>query len=90
MTDEPKPPTDEQLAEMEISLLWEDAEAGDDERPHVSARLALRLMAEVRRLRSDEWLERAAAEYGRAMGWQFDAPREELLAVLRKHRDGKA
>jgi hypothetical protein len=47
-----------------------------------------RLVTELERLRSDEWLERAVAQYARAMGWQFDAPSDQLLAILRKHRDG--
>src|SRR5258708_4084058 len=86
-SDEPKPLTDEELAEVEgdakEALATRDPSGTDPTD-------TLRLVAEVRRLRADEWLERAAAEYARAMGWQFDGPREELLAVLRNHRDGKA
>lgn len=47
---------------------------------------------ELDRLRSDEWLEKAAEEWARA----HDAPSSahftaaELVAILRKHRDGKA
>jgi hypothetical protein len=52
MSDEPKPPTDAELDEMEVSLHWAAAQAGDLEPPHVSARLALQLVAEIRRLRS--------------------------------------
>jgi hypothetical protein len=50
MSDEPKPPTDAELDEMEASLHWAAAKGGDLEPPHVSARLALQLVAEIRRL----------------------------------------
>ena len=59
--------------------------------PKVSAGEAIvmeHLVSELERLRSDEWLERAVDEYARAMGWQFEGPRDELLGILRKHRDG--
>jgi hypothetical protein len=56
-----------------------------------------RLVAEVRRLRSDEWLEAAAgtfcdqwiseAEYGAETPARA---KQELCDLLRKHRDGKA
>ncbi len=54
-----------------------------------------RLVAEVRRLRSDEWLERAIEEiaHGRADGWSTGVgipTKADLLAILRKHRDWKA
>jgi hypothetical protein len=45
----------------------------------------LALVAEVRRLRSDEWLKRAAEEIERA-----EHPLKQMLDILRKHRDGKA
>lgn len=45
------PPTDDELAEMEVSFQWEAERAGDLEPPFVSAKLALNLVAEVRRLR---------------------------------------
>jgi hypothetical protein len=54
MSDEPEPLTDDELAEMEVSLHWEAARAGDLEPPFVSAKLALRLVAEIRRLRSSD------------------------------------
>lgn len=60
-------------------------ERSEDEghRPHCPI---YRLVAEVRRLRSDEWLKRAALEIAdiplRAGG--------SRLEILRKHRDGKA
>lgn len=48
-----------------------------------------RLVAEVRRLRSDEWLEHATDEIGE-MDTRDHIDTAKVLALLRKHRDGKA
>jgi hypothetical protein len=52
-----------------------------------------RMAEELRRLRSDEWLEKAASEIAGAVqaglmrpGHSFD----RAAAILRKHREGKA
>lgn len=51
-----------------------------------------RLVAEVRRLRSDEWLEKAAQHIASTLGARYAIHLDErgVLEVLRKHRDGKA
>lgn len=71
MTDEQKPPTDAELEELEADLTWKAAEGGAQEPPIVSAALALRLVAEARRLRAlqeikhrDEPETRAVARMG--------------------------
>lgn len=78
---------DADLVELEYRFAQEAEKVGAQERPFVSAALALKLVAEVRRLRSDEWLERAAEDITSA-----SSPHnvEGLLHILRKHRDGKA
>jgi hypothetical protein len=50
-----------------------------------------RLIAEVRRLRGDEWMEKAAEEIAPMIhdDLMTDA-RAEVIAILRKHRDGKS
>lgn len=55
------------------------------------------LAAEIRRLRSDEWLERAAKEIAtgapdhiKGRDWSAADDDAWVLAILRKHRDGKA
>lgn len=50
----------------------------------------LDLCAEVRRLRSDEWLSRALKEADDHFAVLDAGERAEVLAILRKHRDGKA
>jgi hypothetical protein len=52
------------------------------------ARQIRELIAEVRRLRSDEWLEKAIEEATEHFTSDFQ-PASDLLAILRKHRDGK-
>lgn len=42
------------------------------------------LVGEIRRLRSDDWLQRAAEEIPHSF------PQEYIVEILRKHRDGKA
>jgi len=59
-----------------------------------------RLVAEVRRLRSDEWLEKAAKAIAAETdndgcldapdGERWTSNKVSILAHLRKHRDGKA
>ena len=51
-----------------------------------------RLVAEVRRLRSDEWLEKAAEEISASPYAAIHSSKTEdaIRAILRKHRDGKA
>lgn len=54
---------------------------------------AVALLAEVRRLRSDEWLQHAARELAEKSGEGLTGDgmyADEALAVLRKHRDGTA
>jgi hypothetical protein len=49
-----------------------------------------RLVAEVRRLRSDEWLEKAAEEIAKAFVLETpvaDWRRDAVVEILRKHRD---
>jgi hypothetical protein len=51
---------------------------------------ARRLVAEVRRLRSDEWLVRTAREVSRSVGGIEGWRNQELIeAILRKHREGE-
>jgi len=45
------------------------------------------LISEVRRLRSDEWLEKAAEEIGGISA--LAGATERALAILRKHRDAR-
>jgi hypothetical protein len=122
-----EPLTDEELAEMQHDLAAE-VRSGPG-RPYIRAETALRLVAEVRRLRSDvalkdgaierlkagwsaaneqvekfgrenerlrsdEWLRAFALELApdRAEGWSGFTTEDyvaEMLALLRKHRDGK-
>jgi hypothetical protein len=94
-----EPLTDEDLAHVEtIAGPW----TARSPETQAQAALVLRLVAEVRRLRSDEWLEAAAGEMG--YEWlEHWAPEKnggkapsvadctaEALLILRKHRDGKA
>lgn len=84
----PPPLTEEDLAVAERDLV----EGTGHERQHAG----LRLLAEVRRLRSDEWLQRAAEEIAAIRLPDVPAElrnselRARLLPILRKHRDGKA
>jgi hypothetical protein len=87
---EPSPLTDEGLGEVEAALHWKAAEGGDLEPPIVSAKLALNLVAEVRRLRADEWLLRAVDDIGALDTLEGHVDMAKALAILRKHRDGKA
>lgn len=77
--------TDEYLEQL---LVW--ADKGD----LVEAGIVRDLVAEVRRLRSDEWLEKAAEELGphliQGEGWVLvHRHAREILAILRKHREGE-
>lgn len=47
-----------------------------------------KLVAEVRRLRGDDWLQGAAEEIDTAYASGGDPPRATVLTILRKHRDG--
>ena len=90
----------ETLTEEELDIAQELADQGVPESPRVTRRL----IAEVRRLRSDEWLSKAAEEIatnidrGRKLSGftvqpnaAFEAKMgDDVLAILRKHRDGKA
>lgn len=90
-----EPITDEELDEMEkLNIPWAD-NIGSDE--------IGKLIAEVRRLRSDEWLEKAAEEaeelsdFKQREDGDSEDPqkpwrvrhRAEILEILRKHRDGR-
>jgi hypothetical protein len=95
MTDERKPLTPEELDDLEaLGARYDPGTMATEPWSQDLGKAVQRLVAEIRRLReesgTDEWLERAVNEYGRAMGWQFEAPRDELLAILRKHRGGDA
>lgn len=101
VTDEPKPPTEEEWPPPTTSELaeWESLSRAPDsddyeeryakDYPEASSEAIERLVAEVRRLRSDEWL-RAAVEayYGTHADAEIAEQRERLLERLRKHRDG--
>lgn len=75
-----EPLTDADLVEMEAhARLTDDGDVAAD---------VTRLVAEVRRLRSDEWLARGLNE---AAGPTFQpAAVGAIMAILRKHRDGTA
>ena len=49
-----------------------------------------RLVEEIRRLRSDDWLERAAEEITDSEVRDGYVEEAAVVAILRKHRDGKA
>lgn len=85
---EPSPLTDEELDHLEREAKrftapepWEGN----------ATETIVRLLAEVRRLRSDEWLERAADEIDGGMDAlnETGPSRNEILDILRKHRDGR-
>lgn len=74
----PPPFTDAELDELEkVNKPWAD---------HIGSDVIADLISEVRRLRSDEWLEKAAEEIG---DWFDGDMRGEVLAALRKHRDAR-
>jgi hypothetical protein len=54
----------------------------------ISKHLARPAQGEIMRLRSDAWLERALEEMGEPI--LRHGRGDEFLAILRKHRDGKA
>lgn len=90
-----EPLTDEMLSDLEVDL-------NNGPGKYISAvegldiAIARALVAEVRRLRSDEWLERVADDLVRAAtrhdiaGGTRYLGTAEALAILRKHRDGEA
>jgi hypothetical protein len=101
-TVETQPLTDEELSAME-RLVQSDGEfnvtpTGLEAIRSVMAnpcvplsRLALlSALSELRRLRSDEWLQEAASDVGRAAIYADDWDEIEAFFILKKHRDGKA
>jgi len=74
-----EPITVAELDEMEPDLRAE-AERGPGH-PYVRAETALRLVDEIRRMWSNEWLQSAAREVENEMS---DA---EIVAIFREHRD---
>jgi hypothetical protein len=76
MSGEQRPLTDEELAAIEMEFTG---------RRDAASAFGILLVHEVRRLRSDEWLERATKEIDPYQGGQ-----RLVLAILRRHRDGKA
>lgn len=95
MTDTKTAPlTDEQLARIEETIPGKDDYTDPNHPGFVYGR---ELMDEVRRLRSDEWLEAAARALHedweeRADYWLRgeDEVVPGILAILRRHRDGRA
>ena len=51
---------------------------------------AAAMVAEIRRLRSDDWLLRATDDIGDLDTFEGHVDTAKVLAILRKHRDGKA
>ncbi len=85
------PLTSEELLDAQAAVIDTDQPFADT----IETATVRRMAEELRRLRSDEWLERAIEEiaHGRADGWSTGVgipTKADLLAILRKHRDWKA
>src|SRR5258708_6575554 len=92
---EPRPLTDVELAEIDKILgriVPAELQGQADTQRYFAVRLrhaGLLLMAEVRRLRSDDWLVRAAEEITDSEVRDGYVEEAAVVAILRKHRDAK-
>ena len=79
---------DRPLTDSELSRIAETAERG----VWLTARRedVLRLVAEVRRLQSDGWLQLAIVEIGKLNTREGYIDTAKVLAILQRHRDSKA
>ena len=93
---EPRPLTDGDLAEVDKILGWivpAELQGQGDTQRYFAVRLrhaGLLFMAEVRRLRSDDCLVRAAEEITDSEVRDGYVEEAAVVAILRKHQDGKA
>jgi hypothetical protein len=92
---EPDPLTDEELDTIEYLAGNQGGSVAENRASDIR-----RLVAEVRRLRSDDWLQRAAKaivgefpDIGPSYGGKdedYALAEADVAEILRKHRDGKA
>ena len=87
--------TDEELDQAEQAASDQTSRAARvGVQDYAPARLTLRLVAEVRRLRGDAWLAAAAEEIADAgqceHGWDYTGVCRDgcMEAILKRHRDG--
>jgi hypothetical protein len=80
-----------ELAELEYRCRQQAEKDGNLEAPFISAHLGAQLVADVRRLRSDDWVLRAMDEVDLDISLALDATdRARVMAIVWKHRDGQA
>jgi hypothetical protein len=79
------PGTESPLTDRQLAIMEADANAVSMVAPGV---VVGRLIREVRRLRSDEWLQRAVDDIGALDTLEGHVDMAKALAILRKHRDG--
>ena len=78
-------PEEEPLTDEELAAMWKRAT-----RHHISENDLWALLREVHRLRSDDWLARAAEEITDTEVSEGYVEEAAVVAILREHRDRKA